>query len=177
MVGCHVSASPNHATGHRHSLAFRAAVAIDGHFGVELNPLELSDDEREELKGWIALHKRLCPLFHGEGTLFRHPVVDGRHVHGAVGEARAALVVAQAGQMMRQGPDNVRVPGLPRGRWRIAALHPAEPAFTRSTRERDAVLRGEVAATADEIATVGLPLPVLRPESGVVIELTAESAA
>ena len=174
VVGCHVSASPNHATGRRHSLAFRAVVAIDGHFGVELNPLALTDDERQELKGWIALHKRLRALFHGQGRLFRHPVVDGRHVHGAVGETRAAVVVAQAGQMMRQGPDNVRVPGLPRGRWRIAALHPPEPSFTRSTRGRDAVLRGEVAVTAHELAAVGLPLPVLRPESGLVIELAAE---
>ncbi|WP_237482774.1 alpha-galactosidase [Lichenibacterium dinghuense] len=176
VVGCHVSASPNHTTGRRHSLAFRATVAIDGHFGVELNPLELTDGEREELKDWIALHKRLRPLFHGRGALFRHPVVDGRHVHGVVGEAHAAVVVAQAGQMMRQGPDNIRVPGLPQGRWRIAALHPAEPAFTRSTRERDAVLRGEVAATADELAAVGLPLPPLRPESALVVELAAEPA-
>jgi alpha-galactosidase len=77
---------------------------------------------------------------------------------------------------MRQGPDNVRVPGLTRSRWRVAALHPAEPAFTRSTRERDAVLHGEVTLPADELATVGLPLPVLRPESGELIELAAEPA-
>ena len=177
VVGCHVSASPNHATGRRHSLAFRAVVAIDGHFGVELNPLELSGDEAEELKSWIALHKSLRPLFHGGGALFRHPVADGRHVHGAVGETRAAVVVAQAGQMMRQGPDNVRVPGLPRGLWRVAALHPAEPAFTGSTRARDAVLRGEVAFAAGELATVGLPLPSLRPESALVMELAIEPAA
>ena len=78
--------------------------------------------------------------------------------------------------MMRQGPDNVRVPGLPQGRWRVAALHPAEPAFTRSTRQRDAVLRGEVAMTSDELAAVGLPLPALRPESGLVIELETPSS-
>ena len=172
VVGAHVSASPNHLTGRRHSLSFRAVTAIDGHFGVELNPLDLTEAEREELHGWIALHKRLRPLFHGGGALFRRPIVDGRHVHGAVGADSAALVVAQAGQMMRQGPDNVCVPGLPRGsRWRVAAIHPPEPAFTRSTPARDAVLRGEVAATADDLAVIGLPLPALRPESGMVIEL------
>lgn len=175
VVGCHVSASPNHQTGRRHSLAFRAAVAIDGHLGVELNPLELTGEERAELAGWITLHKRLRPLFHGGGALFRHLVTDGRHVHGAVGDDLAAVVVAQAGQMMRQGPDNVRVPGLLRGkRWRVAALHPADPDFMRRNPAREALLRGQVAMTSDELAGIGLPVPVLRPESGIVIELAAE---
>ena len=38
------------------------------------------------------------------------------------------------------------------------------------------MLRGEIAVTAYELAAVGLPLPVLRPESGVVIELAAVPA-
>ncbi len=174
IVGAHVSASPNHQTGRRHSLAFRAIAAIDGHFGIELNPLQLDDDERRDLAGWIALHKRLRPIFHGGGTLFRAPVVDGRHVHGAVTLDRAVLVVAQAGQMMRQGPDNIRIPGLARGRrWRIAAVHPAAPDFARETPAREAVLRGQVSATVDELATMGLPLPALKPESAMVIELVA----
>lgn len=174
IVGSHVSASPNHQTGRRHSLAFRAVVAIDGHFGIELNPLRLAEGEREELAGWIALHKRLRPLFHGGGTLFRQPVSDGRHVHGAIGSDRAFVVVAQAGQMMRQGPDNVRLPGLAPGRWRVAALHPAVPDFVRRTPARDAVLSGSIVASAEDLATIGLPVPALRPESGLVVELVSE---
>ena len=171
VVGAHVSASPNHQTGRRHSLAFRAIVAIDGHFGIELNPLQLSGDEARELAGWIALHKRLRPLFHGGATLFRQPVADGRHVHGALAPDRAVVVVAQAGQMMRQGPDNIRLPGLAPGRWRVAALHPPAPDFIRGTPARAAVLSGAVAVEAGDLAVVGLPLPALRPESALVIEL------
>ena len=173
IVGSHVSASPNHQTGRRHSLAFRAVVAIDGHFGIELNPLRLSAEEHDELAGWIALHKRLRPLFHGGGTLFRQPIADGRHVHGAIGPDRAVVVVAQAGQMMRQGPDNIHLPGLAPGPWRVAALHPAAPSFIRRTPARDAVLSGAVVACAEDFATVGLPVPALRPETGLVIELVA----
>ena len=40
------------------------------HFGIELNPLTLTAEERAELKDWIALHKRLSPLLH-----------DGRPFH------------------------------------------------------------------------------------------------
>ncbi len=40
IIGCHISASPNHQTGRVHTLAFRAIVAFFGHLGVELDPLK-----------------------------------------------------------------------------------------------------------------------------------------
>jgi len=40
------SNKPNHQTGRRHSLSFRAIVAMAYHFGVELNPLEMTGNER-----------------------------------------------------------------------------------------------------------------------------------
>ncbi|MFM6930869.1 MAG: alpha-galactosidase, partial [Novosphingobium sp.] len=36
IMGSHIAASPAHATGRRHSLAFRAAMAMAGHLGVEM---------------------------------------------------------------------------------------------------------------------------------------------
>ena len=39
VIGAHVSASPNHQTGRRHTLAFRCAVALFFHMGIELDPL------------------------------------------------------------------------------------------------------------------------------------------
>jgi alpha-galactosidase len=41
MMGSHVGASPAHATGRAQALAFRAAVAMPGHFGVEMDPRTL----------------------------------------------------------------------------------------------------------------------------------------
>ncbi len=47
VIGAHVSAAPNHQTGRRHGLAFRAIVAL---FGLELDPLTLDDAACHELK-------------------------------------------------------------------------------------------------------------------------------
>ncbi len=175
IVGCHVSASPNHVTGRRHTLAFRAIVAMAGHFGVELNPLALAPAETDELEGWITLHKRLRPLLHGpDSTLFRHPVRDGRHVYGALGADRAVIFVAQAGHPLRYRADAVRVAGADPGRrWRVAAVHPKAPPFARITPEQAAVLAGEVAFGAFDLAAVGLPVPALPPESALILELEA----
>ena len=49
-MGAHVSAVPNHQTGRVTPLATRAAVAMAGTFGYELNPAALSDAEKEAIR-------------------------------------------------------------------------------------------------------------------------------
>jgi alpha-galactosidase len=55
-------------------MGFRAAVAMPGHFGVELDPRQLNAADRAELAGWIAFHKDWRNLLHqgqvwlGEGS-------------------------------------------------------------------------------------------------------------
>ena len=46
VMGSHIGASPAHATGRRQSLPFRAAIAMPGHFGIELDPRRLNAEER-----------------------------------------------------------------------------------------------------------------------------------
>ena len=68
VMGAHIGASPAHATGRSQLLAFRAAVALPGHFGVELDPRRLSEPDRAELADWIAFHKHWRHLLHGQQT-------------------------------------------------------------------------------------------------------------
>ncbi len=68
VMGAHVGASPAHATGRSQALGFRAAVAMPGHFGVELDPRELSEADRAELAEWIGFYKSWRHLLHGQNT-------------------------------------------------------------------------------------------------------------
>ncbi len=74
IMGCHVGASPSHATGRVQSLDFRAAIAMQGHFGVELDPGALTEDDRAALRGWTGFYKEWRGLIHsgavhlGEGN-------------------------------------------------------------------------------------------------------------
>lgn len=173
ILGAHVSASPNHQTGRRHSLSFRALVALAYHFGVELNPLTLTDAERVELRQWILTHKRLRPLLHDPDAAFHLDPVDGRYVWGASDACRAAVFVAQGPQMLREQPSPLCPPvafhgGAP---LRVSACHPAAPDFIRVSNAQRSLLDGETTFTAEDIREVGLPLPMLRPESGVLLEI------
>nr|WP_316650800.1 alpha-galactosidase [uncultured Gellertiella sp.] len=172
LLGSHVSASPNHQTDRVLTLDFRALVAMAFHFGVELNPLVMSVEETQSLSAWIALHKRLRPLLHAPGASFNLEPVDGRYVWGAEGAERIVVIVAQGPQMVGEYPPPLRVPvaGGP-GLWRIASCHPPVPSFIRISGGQQALLSGDHVFTLDALRHAGLPLPMLRPESGVLLEL------
>ncbi|CAN7587260.1 alpha-galactosidase [Rhizobium rhizogenes] len=172
LLGAHIAASPNHQTGRRLTLSFRALVALAYHLGVELNPLTLDAEEKQELEGWIALHKSLRPLLHAAGKQFRLPPLDGRYVWGAADESRIVAFVAQGPQMVGEQPAPVRLPvaGDGTGKWRVKAIHPAEPEFIRISDGQQRLLNGELTFSLDTLRHVGLPLPMLRPESGLLLE-------
>ena len=57
-MGAHVSAVPNHQTGRVTPLATRAAVALFGVFGYELDPTALTADEAAQVRDQIAFYRR-----------------------------------------------------------------------------------------------------------------------
>ena len=58
-MSAHVSASPNHQTGHVTDFATRLTVALTGSFGYELDPTAISEEERQAIRESAALFKEL----------------------------------------------------------------------------------------------------------------------
>jgi len=69
-IGSHVSTVPNHQTLRSTSMKTRSLVAMCGTFGYELDPRQLSEDEKGEISAYIQLYKRLAPLIR-QGSLYR----------------------------------------------------------------------------------------------------------
>ena len=92
VMGAHVGASPAHATGRAQPLAFRAAVAQPGHFGIELDPRRMDEAERAELAEWIAFQRQWRNLLHG-GKVWLGEGADGL-VWQAQGQADNFLLFA-----------------------------------------------------------------------------------
>lgn len=172
ILGAHVSPTPNHQTHRRHSLAFRALVALAYHFGVELNPLTLAPEETSDLRGWIALHKRLRPLLHDPAGQFQLDPADGRYAWGAHGRDKIVLIVAQGPVMIREQAPPLMLPAeiAGTGALRIAGQHPSAPGYVRISNDQKRLLSGKMVIPAAQMTVAGLPLPMLRPESGVVLE-------
>ncbi|WP_428394921.1 alpha-galactosidase [Lichenicoccus sp.] len=174
LMGAHVAASPNHQTGRRHSLDFRAAVALFGHMGVELDPTLLDEAEAASLTAWIALHKRLRSLLHA-GRHQAGAAVAGRSVRGVVSDDRrhAAYLVAQERREAWRPPP-LALPGLdPEQRYRLHAPPPQRLDARLSPAQR--ALFGEgLSLPGALLGSAGIALPEMQPESALILELTAD---
>ncbi|MEQ1639713.1 MAG: alpha-galactosidase [Novosphingobium sp.] len=164
VMGAHVGASPAHATGRSQSLAFRAAVAMPGHFGVELDPRKLNDTERAELADWIAFHKQWRHLLHGQQTWHGHGT-DGL-VWQAAGNAREFVLFAiRCGPAYDRRPQPLLLPFL--ADWPSCEIELLRIAGgeTGHAAHRPALYDTPQCCTGSWLAHAGLPLPPLKAES------------
>ncbi|MGH2814025.1 MAG: alpha-galactosidase, partial [Actinomycetota bacterium] len=94
LVGSHVGPARSHTTGRTHDLAFRAATALFGHFGIEWDIASASAEEQAGLAEAIAFYKRMRPLLHG-GTVVRADHPDpAAYLHGVVAPDRVEALFA-----------------------------------------------------------------------------------
>lgn len=178
MMGSHVGASPAHATGRSQALAFRAAVALTGHFGIELDPAALDAQDRAALARWIGYARAIGPLVHGRGVWLGEGH-DGLvwQAHGDPGAALVLWVVRTAPASDRR-PQPLRLPFCAAaGALEVTLLglagadhgHGAPLPALWSTR-RAAMFAG------DWLARAGLPLPPLRAETAALFLITPAGA-
>jgi alpha-galactosidase len=169
LMGAHVGPTRSHTTGRMHSLAFRSLTALFGHFGVEWNVLDLDDRERAQLAEAIALHRRFRPLLHGGDTVRFDPVDNGAdpagHAYGVYAADRAEALVAYV--QLRTGassvPPPLRLPGLaPDASYEVVAI-PLPGA-------RSALFE-PIRLTGRQLAAHGVQLPLLNPETGILLHL------
>lgn len=174
VMGSHVGASPAHATGRSQSLSFRAAVAMPGHFGVEMDPRTLSDQERAELAAWIGFHQQWRDLLHG-GEVQLGEAADGV-LWQAQGSASAFLLfVIRTGPPQDRRPQPLKLPFLAdAGRCAVRLLRIAGGEHghaAASTPLAEAMMHAPVAFDGRWLAANGLPLPVTKAESVAIFHV------
>jgi alpha-galactosidase len=152
-MAAHVSAVPNHQTGRITPLSTRAAVAFFGVLGYELDPVALSDEDREAIVGQIAYYKARRELFlRGRLVRLRSPFAgDGNETAWmTVSPDLRRAVVGHYRVLNRpnRGPARLRLRGLdPNASYRVSVW----PAVEDSVSAANTGLRG-----GDELMRVGL---------------------
>ncbi len=156
IMGSHVGASPAHSTGRMQRMDFRSHVALSGHFGVELDLRHLSALENAELAEAIARHKHTRAMLH-HGRVWQGACADGvvwqAHGHD---EDLLVLITRIAPTSQRHQP-HLRLPMLDSTR--------------RYVLRRDAV--DDVIMDGAWIKRMGLPLPPMKGEDGLIMQITA----
>lgn len=175
IMGAHVGAARAHTTGRTQSLGFRAAVAIGGHFGLELDPRSLDADQRNRLAGWIAFYKRWRHRLHaGEVRLGETP--DGKlwQAHGEADDF--LLLLYQSEPASQRAPADIVLPFVDAGRvYRVERLRPPGSRSSSSTGAAffDRLERGAQEVHGAWLARQGLPAPPMGAESCAMFRMSA----
>ncbi len=172
-MGAHVGASPAHATGRTQALAFRAATALPGHFGVELDPATLDDPARAMLARWIAVYVSLRDRLH-QGRTWLGEEADGV-LWQAVGSPAHLLVFVTRIEPPAGRPGHIRLPMLRgAGTVRVRLIETASSgAANTGGGVFDRMAGDGEGYSGTWLAEAGLPLPPMSAESVAVFALEA----
>ncbi|MDP3951983.1 alpha-galactosidase [Microbacterium sp.] len=178
MLGSHVASGVSHSTGRSHTLGFRAATALYGHFGVEWDLAAATEDESRELREWIEAHKSYRELLH-TGDMVRVDTSDPTlNLYGSVApdQEAALFVLASIGRSEVAPLGRFTLRGLdPDRRYRVRPVTPggaprgliAPPWFGQDS--------NGVALTGRALMTAGLHTPAMYPESAILLDVSATS--
>jgi alpha-galactosidase len=158
VMGSHVGTSPAHSTGRGQAMAFRAGVAMPGHFGVELDLRNVAGADREELRSQIAQYKELRGKLHGS-RVWMGEAGDGLlwQAHGDADELLLFLIRTAPGSQRHQ--PQVRLPMLDLARRYCLSRDGAD----------DVVLYGAW------LSAVGFPAPPMKGEDVVLFRIVGLS--
>jgi alpha-galactosidase len=175
-VGAHVSSPASHTTGRTLSLDFRAATALFGSFGIEWDLSGATEEELEQLAGWVARYKRFRGLLH-HGRVVRPPSADPSVLlHGVVAAGADEALVAHV--QLDEAASNrgvwVRVPGLePGGLYTLRWEGPVrEVAVSMSSPLPPEGPSGGRPVLGSVLADRGFWVPRRRPETVTLVHLT-----
>ena len=183
MLGTHVGPTHGHQTHRTADIQFRAINALFGHAGIEWNILEASEYELKVLKSFIAFYKANRALLHS-GNTFRSDVIGGAsaaqlnnsraYLYGTIAQDKSAAIFSY---MQLQSPDGylpitAQLGGLdPNRTYKVEVVTELAPAdFMHRTAPG---WYPTVTATGQALMAIGLELPVLRPESGLLLKVCA----
>ncbi|WP_437891411.1 alpha-galactosidase [Phytobacter sp. V91] len=176
VMGAHIGNHQCHATYRQHSIEFRGLTALFGHLGLELDPVNADAKEREGYRHYAALYKQWREVIH-TGTQWRIDMPDATTlVQGIVSQDKrqGLFTVSQLAMPDYTLLAPLRVAGLDAGaRYRITLLDHPNILITdeggHTMRQLPAWMTTPHIASGEWLMQAGISLPVLDPESAILI--------
>jgi alpha-galactosidase len=177
LVGSHVGPTRSHTTGRTHDLAFRGAVALFGHFGIEWDIAALDETERAALARLVATYRRHRDLLHTGRTVHADHPDPSLMVHGVVAQdgSEALMALLAMATSAAEVPPPACLPGLDPGRrYEVSAVDTGGTPVRQEHQPPAWTTLEPFTATGRFLGEVGLPMPVLSPEQALVLHLHAD---
>ncbi|MEL6257881.1 MAG: alpha-galactosidase [Pseudomonadota bacterium] len=176
MMGAHVGAKISHQTARAWSLEARACMASLGAFGLELDPTQMSEADRDLVERFIAGWKHRRPWMRGGHMLaLPHPdaALTALGVYSAERD-RAAICVLQREERRLARPIPLQIKHLVDTNIYGLDVFSADPVIVRAAKKQPDWLTHGLKTTSSALERVGLPLPVLPAGRALLIDIAAE---
>jgi alpha-galactosidase len=178
VLGSHVGPQHCHVTGRTLSMAMRAATALMGHMGAELNLLSEPEADLEQLKAAIALYKVHRPLLHS-GDHYRLDTPDHLNAFGIIAKdkTQALFSVAYLTGHQQNIPTQLRFDGLdPSVRYRIQLVWPDpwKPWISPCIVDAMGLNADGSVFSGEALMAVGMQLPLSFPETVLLFHLVSD---
>ena len=172
-MASHVSASPNHQTGREVPIKFRFDVAMSGRLGMEIQPKNMSDREKEFSKRAIEAYKSVRPVIQlGDQYRLISPYDKGAMaalMYADETKDHAVLFRYRTDYLNGQAMPKVRLDGVDENKnYRIKDLTPLNP--SKPSNLNGKVVSGRVL----KYAGLNVSGSLSRPWTSLTLELTAE---
>ena len=177
VLGCHVGPAKCHVTGRRLSMEMRAATALMGHMGLELNLLTERTADLDVLKNAIDLHKKHRALLHN-GDVFRLDSAPQLITSGVIARDKSEAIysVAYVASDAKVLPGRFQFTGLdPQRSYRLQLIWPSDWQAIKGPSAIETLdLNGEGAIfSGAALVHGGLQLPHAFPETCLLFYVAA----
>ena len=174
FLGTHVGPTVGHQMHRTHSVSFRALNALFGHAGIEWNINEADTQETETLKAYINFYKKHRDLLHSGTVVRSDEIIGDAQLYGtvAIDKKEAIFTYMQLTSADNFGPLVTTFDGLDKEtRYQVSVVE--ELSASDFIQKKAPGWWPALKLTGDQLAHIGLQLPVLKPETGLLFHFKA----
>lgn len=172
VMGAHIGPAESHSTRRQHTINWRGVTALFGHMGVELDPVKTSAEEKQAFARYIALHKQYRQLIHTGRSFCIDSADKSKYVYGVENGDEMLIAVCQLAMPDYALPAPLRISCIdPDADYEVRMVEMPEASF-QLMKQRQKWLDQTLTLSGDNIKEVGLMLPILDPESALVLSIT-----
>lgn len=170
-LASHVSVSPNHISGRSTPLKYRFDVALAGKLGMDLQPSQMTEEEKVFSKSAIALYKEIrSTVLHGDLYRLLSPYESNRTAYMYVAQDKSEAIVFNflVRKEIKSNTRTIYLQGLdPEQQYSVEEVNRVS-SWSRSAAYKDKLFSGEY------LMTVGMTFPMYNEYESVVLRIKTQ---
>ncbi|MEZ8715099.1 alpha-galactosidase [Vibrio splendidus] len=171
VMGAHIGPAECHSTNRRHSINMRGVTALMGHMGVELDPVKESPEEKQAFSHYISLHKQFRHVLHSGRSFRMDPSDKNQNIYGVENDDEMLITVCQLAMPEYALPSPLRISCVEdNAMYQVKLVDMPKTSF-QLMKQRPQWLDKTLTLSGDNLKEIGLTLPILDPESALIVHL------